>query len=86
MNNLVKVTEVDVDGCGSDASEYVLFDMEPSMDDIRELKKCLDWAKGQAGADDDTAAIIETALERFNELYPRLRGVLHNPGIVEIQF
>lgn len=66
-NRILRVVEEDVDGCGSDAVDYVMFS-KPVNDDTQELfQNILRDVKANTDCEDyDTDDMVEEAVERFN--------------------
>ena len=65
MEYLYLITEVNVNGSGEDANEYVKLSSHLQPAQTKILQECLDWAKLNAPEDTDTAGFIEIALQRF---------------------
>lgn len=67
--NVWRVTELNVDGCGGSATEFVQFDASIAGH-YETFKRCLTDAKSDAaeyGDDSDTADMVVEALELFRQ-------------------
>lgn len=64
--SIYKIVEANVDGCGSDAFDFVQFNKALSKEEEQELKKALNKAK-KTCADLSTGEIIEEGLLRFGK-------------------
>ena len=66
-NYIYRVTERNVDGCGGDATEFVLF--HKPLDRVLSalFAHCLRDAKENTGEDVDTSEMISSALSQFVE-------------------
>lgn len=66
MSYIYKITEKDVDGCGSDAEEYVSSDTKLTETESSELSRILAAVKETEGYEDmETGDMVEEALRRF---------------------
>ena len=65
-NYIYRVTEENVDGCGGDATEFVLFHQRLNQAESALFVRILQEVK-QASMDVDTAGMIEDALTKFAE-------------------
>lgn len=66
VNYIYRVTEENVDGCGGDATEFVLFHQTLNQAEAALFARILQEVK-QTSEDVDTAGMIEDALARFAE-------------------
>lgn len=70
MNYIYAITEENVDGCGSDATEYVSYKGPLTQEELNILKDCLDASKQESvelNTDDDTSDMVADAITRFQE-------------------
>lgn len=81
------LTEKNVDGCGGDASETVVFDHRLDDGQVEVLKTCLADAKAMAASEDmDTGDIVNAALTAMTGK-TGIRGEIRNvPYEAEIGF
>jgi len=76
------LTEQNVDGCGTDTTEYAWFERVLKPDELTQLETILKAVKATPPADDmDTEAYIQEALAVFKSA-TGLQGWLLNPPIV----
>lgn len=68
MSYIYKITEKDVDGCGSDAEEYVSSDTKLTETESSELSRILTAVKETEDYEDmETGDMVEEALKRFED-------------------
>ncbi len=78
-----KIIERNVDGCGSDADEYVGMSTILSQQEVELLQSCLQQAKQNAQDDClDTGDMINDALEMFYKK-TNISGCIINPPIID---
>lgn len=65
MAKIYIITEKNVDGCGTDATEFVKFDCEILPDAKKKLKECLDYVKKHADKTANTSDMVQNALAMF---------------------
>lgn len=69
MSYIYKITEENVDGCGSDAEEYVSSDTELTERESSTLSRILTAVKETEDYEDmDTNDMVKEALEKFEAL------------------
>lgn len=70
MAFIYEITEENVDGCGSNAVEYVSSEVSLAAEDLFLLEGCLSDAKHKAAEDEldeDTEGMVKMALEKFEK-------------------
>lgn len=68
MSYIYKITEKDVDGCGSNAEEYVSSDTELTETESSELSRILTAVKETEDYEDmETGDMVDEALRRFED-------------------
>ena len=68
MSYIYKITEKDVDGCGSDAEEYVSSDTKLTETESSELSRILAAVKEIEDYEDmETGDMVEEALRKFED-------------------
>ena len=66
--NIVKLSEVNIDGNGTDADNYVAFERELTWDELRTLEQYLKTVKSETPYDEqDTDTMVNDALEKFQK-------------------
>ena len=77
--SVYRVAELNVDGCGGEATEYVEFSRQLSKEEQAQFSAALKVAKENHGEDADTSGMVEAALKIFGKLdgkvcYPPFEG------------
>lgn len=70
MKYFYEITEENVDGCGTNASETVSCQLPLTEKELQTLKECLDESKQEAVSENmtaDTHDMISDALDKFRE-------------------
>lgn len=68
MSYIYKITEKDVDGCGSNAEEYVSSDTKLTETESSELSRILTAVKETEDYEDmETGDMVEEALRKFED-------------------
>lgn len=74
MRYIYMLTEKNVDGNGSESSEFVSSSRQLTQKELQELQECLDTARADAAeneADSDAHNMIVDAMRRFRDITGR---------------
>jgi len=80
---IYQVMELNVDGCGGNAAEFVAFSRPLCRDELDEFCSLLDRSKKNRDCDEETADIISDALNLFGKVEGEL---CHAPYEGTIEF